>query len=222
MFCVFDDHLIEYGAMNNRILEKRCNSCGLLKPLSAFLQLSESGAAVYGNMCSACRKANKDKASAHIDEGSATSNTGHSIDSKTKVKSDNDKLELREQIKEQDEKEREEIEIIRSQKIERRTQTAEGEKSHRETYLKRSFLDKTPSKNITPAESTYTAKEQAETKINFSAPVVDTQIAGKIKHHSSVFNSFKNWLPKGAAITANVKDILSQDNSPNRPGTKKK
>src|SRR5260221_9265818 len=87
---------------SNVSLTKTCSSCGLQKPLSAFLQLSSQSSATYGNICSACRKTNAENVATpkEAEEESTTSKTGLKIDAKTKVKSELDKLEFIKQVEE--------------------------------------------------------------------------------------------------------------------------
>ena len=207
-------------------LTKICSSCGLPKTLSAFLERSGTGGTTYGNICFSCRKSNKDKPKVQlVDEGSSTSSTGHKIDAKAKVKSDIDKHEFREQLKELNEEEREHLNKLKDKLLDKRQVIAKKEKAHREGYLKkRSFLDNKKPAGITAAEKQFQIQEKSKTEIDYSKPVIDTQISGKLKHHSSIYNAFKSWLGTGAPIVSNAKKLsagLSTPEKPQGPGSKK-
>jgi hypothetical protein len=213
-------------------LIKTCNTCGLSKPLSAFLQLSATNQAIYGNTCSACRKANKDKPIIPpTEEGSTSSKIGLKIDAKTKVKSDTDRKLFQEHIQEVSEKEREDKNIVKKKRIEKRQLTAKKERSHREGYLKKaSFLQSKPKVAPLPggvAERGFANKEKARQHIDYTKPLLDTQITGKIKHQSStkkifeasigkprsVFQTFRAWAGK-APIVKNVEKMGLIDKRP--------
>jgi hypothetical protein len=192
-------------------LIKTCNSCGLPKPLSAFLQLSTTNQVIYGNTCSACRKANKDKPTTPVtEEGSTSSKIGLKIDAKTKVKSDRDRKLFHEHIQEVFEKERSDKKIAKKNRIEKRQLTAKKERSHHEGYLKKSsFLQNKPKAAPFPGgetEKKFANKEKGRQHIDYTKPVLDTQIAGKIKHHSSVFRTFRTWVGK-VPIVKNVEKL---------------
>jgi hypothetical protein len=204
-------------------LTKTCSICGEVKPLSAFLQMSDTHATEYGNVCASCRrKAAESKGIPESDE-STRSSSGETVDSKSKAQADADKKEAREEIKEEYYEERDEAATANTEKNEKSDQLQLKERFHRESFLNRSsFL--TPDKKATQSQVNETkqraariveqaqgiahaenleqsAKEELREKgIDLTAPFIDTQIAGKEKY-KGLFNSFKTMLGKDAPIT---------------------
>src|SRR3990167_11420340 len=104
---------------NQPTLSKTCAACGLQKPLSAFLQLTDAGTS-YGNICSTCRKAGADIKKPKTEaEDSTTSVSGHKIDTKTKIHGDIDKKQIKQRTEELYHEDRKKDEIIESIKIEK-------------------------------------------------------------------------------------------------------
>lgn len=71
-------------------LTKTCAACGKRKPISSFLVMTDEKGALYGNICGDCQKAEMAKGT---EEGSDRSETGRTIDSKARIKSEADKRE---------------------------------------------------------------------------------------------------------------------------------
>jgi len=121
-------------------LTKTCSICGELKPLSAFLQMSETKGAEYGSVCSDCRKKGADKPRVPESDETTQSSSGRVIDSKTKLQMDTDKRELVEQTELENYEERELTETekkLENTKIENKMTQ---EKQARQTFLNRSVL----------------------------------------------------------------------------------
>jgi DNA-binding protein H-NS len=207
-------------------LSKTCSSCGLIKPLAAFLQMAGSVGAIYGNICSTCRKANIDKAkSPSVDEGSSTSSTGNKIDAKTKVKTDIDKKLLREYVEDLHQEEREdkqEAKDIRSQKIKVK---AEKELKHREGYLKKgSVFDSKSNANATSsADKQFFATDTARKTIDYTKHTGDTQRhTGQTKYQTAFYNTLQAWLGKNTNAAKNIEKmgLANKVTSPKNPGKK--
>jgi hypothetical protein len=130
----------------NTSLTKTCSSCGLEKPLSAFLQIAGPEGTMYGNLCASCRsgKLDKPKPAKEPDE-TTTSATGLKIDSKVKAKSEKDKALFHKEREEKELKEQEkkkEENLVKTEKVEHKLHS---ERKHREGFLQnRVFSDKTP------------------------------------------------------------------------------
>jgi len=185
-------------------LTKTCSICGQTKPLAAFLQLSGTQGTTYGNICSTCRQAGLDKEEEKKESDERTrSTTQKTIDNKAKVKVESDNKQQRKESEEEYFEEREEESESQTKNVEKKDKIASAEKNHRDTYIKqRSFLDSTDKAKRAAATSVFGGEEQnaIEGAIRMDAPMLDTQIAGKVKYQGSVFNQFKSWLGTSAPI----------------------
>lgn len=178
-------------------LTKTCAICGLSKPLSAFLQFAGSVGASYGNICITCRKTNKDKTvSQPTDEGSSSSKIELKIDSKVKVKSDIDKRLLFEHTKELQHEERKEKNLLKQKRVSKIQGIAKKEKQHREGYLKKGSFLETKKSSGDSLNKQFFNRENAKNKTDYSKPILDTHISGKIKHHAPNSLAIQMWLGK--------------------------
>lgn len=203
--------------MNNPALTKTCSSCGQLKPLAAFLEMGGPEGAMYGSICSTCRKANREKPIVEKEhDESTTSHTGFKIDAKAKVQADTDKRELFERSEEEYYEERDKEFEHEKTHIKKTQQHASEEKKHRESFLDRRSYPETNKKNLATGNSPSEIARREENP-DFTNPFVDTQIAGKMsKEYSSIYQQFKNWLPKSSALNQNSKQAqqkIVQDKS---------
>jgi len=206
--------------MNKPVLTKTCNTCGLQKPLSAFLQLGEHGArAIYGNMCSSCRKTAMEKSKQHLPkdgEGGTTSTSGHRVDAKAKVQGDINKKEARDQIKELYRKEEEKDEKIESElsltvekiKEHDKQKLSKLEKSSFLTAPRKPFEAKQRAEKTTQqsqqieqsAQKEESAKQERQQKgLDFTSPFEGTRV-GQEKFKSAEFRRFATLLGTGTAI----------------------
>jgi hypothetical protein len=80
--------------MSQEAPTKICTSCGQRKPLSAFLQMNKAGTASHGQICANCRKTLAENAKRPQGEDAGTQETGHKIDTKARMKAENDKRQL--------------------------------------------------------------------------------------------------------------------------------
>ena len=184
-------------------LTKLCIQCGQRKPLSAFLQLSESQGAIYGDICLTCRKANQENPKIKEKEESTSSTTGFKIDSKSKTHDDIDKRQKHqntETLYHQERDEKKKKQLIQEQKIQIK---AKEEKKHRQSFLtRRPFLDKSNKPSTDPAPAAVESEQQiAKEKIDLTTPMLDTQIIKEKYIKSPVFNQFKTWLGTSAPIS---------------------
>lgn len=193
----------------NPSLTKTCSSCGIQKPLSAFLQLTDKNGTTYGNICSTCRHANKENAPTEK-EGSTRSDTELTltIDAKARAQYEIDHVQHHQQEEDEYSEEREKQESLEINRIEKKEQLVKSEKKIRETLLgKRSFLSsdkKTDAQKIAEKKFLLQAQgieqtnkleaaakeEQKEKDIDFTAPVEDTRFGKKEKHKGIAFQHF--------------------------------
>lgn len=204
--------------MNKPVLTKTCNTCGLQKPLSAFLQLGGSRGAIYGNICSSCRKTAMEKANRKPkDEDSTSSTTGHRVDSKAKVQGDTNKKEAREQIKELYREEHEKEEKIESELAVTLEKTKEQEKQKLGKLEKSSFLtaprkpmevkhqiekatQQTFEAEQTEQQVEFIKQERQQKGIDLTAPFEGTRMAGQERFKSVVFRQFATLLGTNTVI----------------------
>lgn len=184
--------------MNKPALMKTCSICGLQKPLSAFLIITEEEGTTYGNICAACRKAQR-KAIPENDE-STTSTTGRTIDSKAKAHGDIDKKQQHDKTEEQYHEERDKTAEKETKRTEKIIITTEEKKQRDLQKGKQSFLER----HRTTQQATEVFGGEAQTakekQINLAAPVLDTHHGLKEKHKGVMFNQFKSWLGGSAPI----------------------
>ena len=201
--------------INPPSLTKTCISCGIEKPLSAFLELSGEHSGSYGSICGTCRKENQTKAKPKETEGGSRSSSGEKIDSKAKIAGDIDKKESLVRKEEEYFEERDENALIENIEIDKKGETSKNERKHRETFLgTSSFLDrkkidsKTAKTHFAVSEETQeqqnisdnVVEEQKKTDFDFTGPVQDTYIAGKQKYQGVAIRQFAALIGKGSAI----------------------
>lgn len=206
-------------------LTKICANCGQQKPLTAFLEMSGTQGTSYGNICSACRKTAleaQEKRRKTEAEGSTTSETGHKIDTKTKVHHEIDKREQHHRIEEKYHEERKLDAEVTEGKIEQKLQIEKGEKKHRESFLQKPVLK--------PADKKETARQQGaaiqtketlqneqvaqqkqgvheelkKTEHDFTVAHQGQQIAGQIRFSGQTYQQFRQWLGNSAPIVNNL------------------
>lgn len=197
-------------------LTKVCASCGLQKPLSAFLELSGTeGHIIYGNVCSSCRKTDKELKK----EESTTSTSGVKIDSKVKTHIDIGKKQQQQNISEQYEEQRDKLEEKQVDHSARAEKVATGEKEHRKRYLeKSSFLDQTSKKTQeNPVPLTPEERDAFERKIDLSERFLDTEIPGKLKYgpgsEATKYENltFQRWISGKTSIFEQAKKTLQKE-----------
>lgn len=132
--------------MSKNNLTRVCPSCGLEKPLSAFLQITGRQGTTYGTLCASCRSMGmKEKASATPDDERTGTSSGMRIGAKERLEIEKkQKLDLteRQQRQEKEIKKREQIQVNELDRLEEKEKI---ERFHRETYIeekkKQSFLN---------------------------------------------------------------------------------
>lgn len=213
-------------------LTKTCVNCGQQKPLSAFLEMSSSHGASYGNVCAACRKTVQERRKKTDAEGSTTSETGHKIDSKTKIHEAVGKREKFQQTEEDYHKERDLNEAKSEEIIEKKQITEHREKKHRQDFLHKpikvdskklaaaiaagkahsaEIITRTAQQQEAAAQQTHGAKEeQKKTQHDFSVPYQGQQVAGQIRFQGQIFQQFRQWLGNSAPIVNNVNVTIKE------------
>ncbi|MFZ2314756.1 MAG: hypothetical protein WAW86_03720 [Gammaproteobacteria bacterium] len=193
-------------------LTKTCTSCGIEKPLSAFLLLTKQGT-VYGSICASCRQAPKSKEY----EDSTTSKTGLKIDTKSRIHTEIDKKEKFDQVEEEYYEERDENEEKEIDKVDAKQDRVDKEKKHRHEHLsKRSFLSTTQPNHFQQPNAPQTQQaqqiehgvklEQAAqeekklTEVDVNEMSKDTYVAGKVKNQGEAVKRLVTFLGSGSAI----------------------
>jgi hypothetical protein len=213
-------------------LTKTCSNCGQHKPLSAFLEMSGTQGSAYGNICSSCRKTAMEAAERRKKteaEGSTTSETGHKIDSKTKVHDAIDKRELFQRVEEDYHEERKLEEEISEEKIIIKQNIEIGQKKHRQDFLGKrppipgdqktinSLIARQQQiaamnadanrENENTALQTHGLQEEGKkTPFDFT---VGQQVA-QLRFSGAVFQQFRQWLGNSAPIVHNVNQTTKQ------------
>lgn len=201
-------------------LMKTCSNCGQRKPLSAFLQISGPEGSTYTNICAACRKTTLASDINREKDGTTSSDTSHTIDTKSKVKADTEKRDLNKQIEEQYFEEREENQQTQIKQIDKKEKYVRSEKEHRETYLKKNiFQDSKKPVEASKIHGGITQSREAET-FNFNAPMEDTRTP-KIKHGGVSFQHFISWLGKSAPIAKGMEPAAKSTDGAKQTPTQK-
>lgn len=202
---------------------KICRICGLEKPFSAFLLIADPQGRSSGNVCADCRKTMMEKNRPKEPDESTRSGTGVVIDSKVKVHADIEKKQTFHRTEEQYHEEQDEKQEKHADKQHQRLNTDKETRKHRETFLsKRTFLD---AQKTAPAGDVKVAggESQAakERQFNYQAPVLDTQIAGKLKFQTAMFNQWKTLLGAGAPIVSAAEKAAANQKAEAAKGKKK-
>lgn len=211
-------------------MTKTCVNCGQQKPLSAFLEMSGTQGTAYGSVCSACRKTALEAVERRKktdSEGSTTSETGHKIDSKSKIHGEIDRREQRERIDEDYHEERKLDEVSADEKQEIKQQAEVGQKKHREEFLKKrtvlsgdkkagaapGFLQKQQVETTNRAlrdnenialQAQGVQEDRIKTEHDFTVANQGQQITGQLRFSGQTFQQFRQWLGNAAPIVHNV------------------
>lgn len=231
---------------NHKQVTRICSSCGIEKPLSAFLQISETQGTVYGSLCAICRasgKTNKAEPKPSDDERTTVS-TGIRIGSKEKVYSSKEQKRQIKNIRELFQKEIKKREEIVGQKIQGIELKEKAEKEHRKFYLegkqKQGFLGKklpaqqqtiTADKTQESQQRVTNEKERAIesqrqediirqelqiTSLDFSIPFIEPQ-THQAKFQSDTFLKFKSWLGSSAPIVRTLEMLYGKKQPASQP-----
>lgn len=157
-------------------LTKTCSTCGQIKPMAAFLHMSETTGTEYGSICSDCRKKGADKPRIPEGDESTRTSSGVVIDSKSKTEADINKQEEYQQTEEEYYEEREQAEIETKHDQDITEQKATQEKRHRQTFLDRSILS--TKKTTSPNESRW-RREQVVQQANAEDAAIKSESAIK-------------------------------------------
>jgi len=221
--------------MTNPTLTKKCASCGLEKPLTAFLIIETQIGTQYGNICSSCRKAKAQQTKTtpkDIEESSGTVDR-HTIDNKAKVAIEQDSKQRQKEKEalafeeETDEKEKITLEL------EKETAFHE-EKKHKkdlfdsllsktkpkiqERFIQRKVEEHTKQQDIQQQEVQKQEVQKQETQrqehertqkevneLNFTNPL--TGPTDRLKHQSIIFRQFLATVGEGSAIAKNLMQL---------------
>lgn len=211
-------------------ISKTCVNCGQTKPLSAFLEMSDSHGTAYGNICSSCRKTalETERRKKTEAEGSTTSETGHKIDSKTKVQDAKERRETQQEAEEKYHKERDIKQQIAENLVDKKLQVQQQEQKHRSEFLHRRPVakdPKTPAKtaavdeavvrtqgNEATAQKTVAAhEERKKTEADFDVPFQGDQMGGgSFRFSSPRWRAFCDLLGNSAPIVSNVNRTIKE------------
>jgi len=198
-----------------KYLTRTCASCGLEKPISAFLQISGSHGTIYGSVCATCRSREDRKPQSETEDDRSTIPTGQRIGAKEKAFLDKEQFRQFQDKKMQDRKDRQKKEMLSDEKSDRIIQKEKDILKHRKNYLenKTNFLigkklsqgERPPTAFDTKTTATQQAREQniivqkiseAETRkvsTDFSS-AISHPIQSRAEFHSSTFLRFKALL----------------------------
>ena len=155
---------------NHTQLTRTCASCGISKPLAAFLHISPTQGTFYGTICSDCRGIESRAKSTDTqseDERSSTA-SGVRIGTKEKVRIEKEQKRTLEEQKNAETKETKKRGQSVFEKLERTGQHEKTEKERREDYLegrqKQSFLNYQSKKPPGSQQSIESAKQISDEK----------------------------------------------------------
>jgi hypothetical protein len=225
---------------------KTCAACGLVKPLTAFLQINGPQGTTYGNICATCRGSSHGKQvtipQPELDEDGGSA-SGLKINAKTKVQMATDQKQQTQRLKDLAQKETKKREGATNEKDIFTDLKVEAEKKHREEYIdtkkQKSFLDykrqnvsaKDPSRQPALDKPALTelqrqqhdvfAKEEKSKTVNLADAYIDPTQAGQTKFNTSEFQNFLTKLGSGAAIRTYERQFLANKSAGNQPATEK-
>lgn len=224
--------------MSNPRLTRICSSCGLEKPLAAFLQISKQGT-FYGTICASCRAAERTaQQTAGSDEDGTTETKDKRIGSKEKVSLEQENARQIKDLKELYIKAAKKRDEEAGAKSEESDLKEKAEKDHRKFYIetKQSFLsqrkpddiknieikednvkhEKTHRENQQKVE-TYKQEDIIKqeiqiTSLDFSNPFIAGQTS-QFRFQTDTFLKFKSWLGVTAPVVKTL-ELLYQKNVP--------
>lgn len=185
-------------------LIRTCSSCGLEKPISAFLQISGSHGTIYGNICATCRsKEAREKPKLEGDEERGTIPTGQRIGAKEKAYADKKVYRQIQDNKELDRKDRQQKDLFKEEKIEKTLIKEKERQSHKKHYLetKTEFLigKKSPPGQIPPAAKSQPGDNKIQQR--FIEQKINRELANEaeIRKVATNFSSIHHPLQEGRA-----------------------
>lgn len=207
------------------VLTKKCASCGIEKPMTAFLVLQTQVGAQYGNICANCRQKPVKQSvtpAQDIEDASGTSER-HTIDNKAKVAIEKDRQQRFKETSIRDSEKMIEVEEEKNVLREKKSALSFEEKKHRETFLNTLSTSKPAAVRHEEKKRAERIKEQAiiqqhdhaqkehektqqETnEIGFTNPLVGP--TDRLKHQSTTFKQFLAWAGEGSVIAKNLTQL---------------
>lgn len=216
-------------------LSKKCASCGIERPLNAFLILKTAVGAQYGNICTSCRQAQTKQGSMtgqDIDDSNGTVDR-LAIDNKTKVAIERDKKQHQKDTESRHLEEDLQAEEEKNLAIEKKTAISSEEKKHRQAFLdtkpiKHSFVSTREQQRLQQhqdqqshltsdiQQKEHEKNQQEINELNLNTPL--SSPTDRRKHQSTTFKHFLAWAGEGSAIAKNLAQ-LSQKHSPGQQKT---
>lgn len=211
--------------MNKQVsLSKKCASCGIQKPLSAFLSLKTQLGTHYGNLCANCRQTQAKDANLIEQENEDSSDTvnRHTIDNKTKIAIESDKKQRLKETETLNFEENAEQEKTKQLVLEKKLTLDKDEKKYRETFLgtmptkeseakqqeqkrRRRILEQQIAENKKVEQQSFEKTHQEINEINLNTPGVEQ--TNKLKYQGAIFQQFLAWVGEGSALGKNLSQL---------------
>jgi len=218
-------------------LTKKCAVCGLQKPLSAFLIMSQTEAsAQYGNVCAHCRKAEAEQQEKLKDQESDTTSSGtvdrHTIDNKTKVAIERDKKQRSKETEMREFEAARQEEAEKNETIEKKSTQHQEEKKLRmelfDSLATKKPFSKTATKQLTEKAKQDTVKQrhflqekkfreenlQKEEYQQTQKDINELNFSGplsapthSLKYQSTTFKQFLAVVGEGSAFARNLNKL---------------
>jgi hypothetical protein len=139
-------------------LTRVCTSCGVKKPLAAFLQVSGSQGTTYGAICSDCRRTVMQPKKPTLKESEERSSSSSSlrIGSQQKIASEIEKRRQYKDLKESHQQDAKDRDQATEEKLERAEVKEKAEKDHRKFFIdvkKQGFLSTAKKTTVTTKQS---------------------------------------------------------------------
>lgn len=211
-------------------LNRTCLTCGLDKPLAAFLQLSGAQGTVYGNVCSDCRSIGARNKNAILpqEEESQRGGSGLRIDAKTKIQQDIERKQHEKKLTELDIGEKNRDEKLLFEKIEKKDLKEKSEKDHRTTFIEskkqQGFLGIRTTQPVQPTnieQAKLEASIEQENQLkNIDFNNIDPQTAG-LKVQSVNFKFLESFLGESANFRTTKRITNAKPENKNQPGPQK-
>lgn len=203
-------------------LQRICTSCGLTKPLSAFLYISSTRGTTYGALCSACRgaeKLRKQTNKTEEDAGSTTLKLRIGAEEKIHIEKEWERrFKEKTQSALEEKKKKEKSQAVKTED----TELEEREKRILPPSEKPTVTDKRPPSAPGPARPERAVdagiaatpekkkewiheQEKKEQKITAASAYVDSQQTGTVARHiSDVHRGFMEFLGESSAAASQI------------------
>lgn len=184
-------------------LTRTCLTCGLDKPLAAFLQLSGEQGTTYGNICATCRSVHaRSKNLPATEDDNGKGGFGFRIDAKAKIQKELAERKFKKELDETFLQEKNQDEKLTLEKTEKKELKIKSEKNHRnylEAKKKQGFLTNRikieSGETLSPQEKLAAANLEENQLKNVDFTHIDFQTE---KAKSVNFKYLESWLGESA------------------------